>query len=199
MPYFLLEIDNAAIRAGEEFPSDPDPLVRWPWLDPFWGIVDEFVEGAFVRDSSARRAELIVLAEPDFLARWNLWGDVIKGHYPTGEMIVDKEGSIFHVTSSRLTELTGMFAHGLFSELLPSRVDDIESELYSRAEEFVAQRIKDQLGSGYQWDETDILTATIRCLGKVNLLTADYADIYDCTQEALRFFIQSHPPSEDSI
>lgn len=199
MPYFLLEIDNAAIRAGEEFPSDPDPLVRWPWLDPFWGIVDEFVEGAFVRDSSARRAELIVLAEPDFLARWNFGGAIIKGCYPTGEMIVDAEGTIHHVTTTKRTELTGMFAHGLFAQMLPSRIDDIECELYSRAEEFVSQRIKNHLGPGDQWDETDILTATIRCLAKVDLFAADYADIYDCTQEALRFFIQSHPPSEDSI
>ncbi|MCA9450082.1 MAG: hypothetical protein KC931_23370, partial [Candidatus Omnitrophica bacterium] len=145
MPYFLLEIDNVAFYATEKSSVDPDPLIRWPWLDSFWGIVDEFVEGVLLREPSVRSAEMIVRAEPDFLARWNLWGDVIKGHYPTGEMIVDKEGTLFHVTNSDLTELVGMFAHDLFAEAVPSRVEDIEVELYSRSEDFFIQKVKDEL------------------------------------------------------
>lgn len=199
MPNFLLEIDNVHFYSFERSSVDPDPLVRWPWLDPFWGIVEGHLEGVQLRDPSARSAELIVWAESDFLARWNLCGEIIKGYYPTGEMIVDAEGTIYHVTTTKLRELVGIFAHDLFAQPVPSRIDDIEAELYSRSEDFIIQKVKEELSPHGQWvDEADILTVTTRCLGEVDLLTADYTDIDECIDKALRVLAQQYLQSEDS-
>jgi hypothetical protein len=195
MPFFLLEIDNVAFYAKEKSSVDPHPLIRWPWLDSFWGIVDEFVEGVLLRDPSARSAEMIVQAEPDFLARWNFWGDVIKGYYPTGEMIVDKEGAIYHVTSSDLTQLEGVFAHDLFAPLIPDRVEDIDTELLSRSEEYVLEKIREELDPE---GESNISEVAFRCLTEIDLRTADYRDINACIEKAMRILAQQHFQSEES-
>lgn len=195
MPFFVLEIDNVEFYAMEKCSVDLDPLIRWPWLDPCWGIVDKFVEGVLLRDPSARSAEMIVQAEPDFLACWNLWGEIIKGYYPTGEMIVGKEGAIYHVTSSDLTELEGVFAHDLFAQLIPDRVEDIDTELLMRAEEYVNQKIEEKLGLE---GDSDIAEVAFRCLIEIDLLSADYRDINACIEKAMRILAQQHFQSEES-
>lgn len=193
MPFFLLEIDNVAFYAAEKSSVDPDPLVRWPWLDSFWGIVDEFVEGVLLRQRYARSAEMIVRAEPDFLARWNLWGDVIKGYYPTGEMIVDMEGTLYHVTTTKLTELVGIFSHDLFALPVPTRVEDLDAELSSRSEDYVIEKIQSELAPHGHWvDSEDIYWAACRSIREIDLLTADYRDIDECIDKALRSLAQRY-------
>jgi len=199
MPYFLLQVDNVAFYAMEKEDIDPDPLIRWPWLDPYWGIVDEFIEGVQLRDPNARSAELVVRAEPDFLARWNVWGAVIKGHYPKGEMIVDKEGALFHVASMKLTELKGIFAHDLFAQPVPTRIEDFDAELFSRSEDYLIEQIKSELSPHGHWvDEVDILTAASRSLWEVDLLTADYTDIDGCTDKALQSLATQYLKPEET-
>jgi hypothetical protein len=186
MPYFILMVDNLAFCALEDHCDDLDPLIRWPWLDPYWGIVEDHIEGVELRYPRAREAEMVVQAEPDFLARWNFEGDIIKGGYPDGRMFIDRKGEISHVTFKRLTHLSGIVAHDLFAQSLPNRVEDLDQALNERFEEFITSRLFDEIGPRvYDLDPSRFGDAIQEALRGFDLLAADYPDVDACMTRVL--------------
>jgi hypothetical protein len=136
---------------------------------------------------------MVVKAEPDFLSRWNFDGKIINGEYPDGRMFMDCTGELYHVTFETLTHLGGMVAHDLFAQPLPDRVQDLETELYERAESLILDKLFEELSPfGHNVEPSKTFAAVTEAMRGVNLLTADYPVLTDCVNKALEILASWH-------
>lgn len=199
MKYFFLIIPNALLQDAEDDKvhfnldegEDFHPTLLWPWLDPFWGFVDEIWDGFETRDLSSHAAETLVRAPDDLPSILQKSAGLIRIECPRGRIFIDHRGCLHHVTATKKTPLDGGFAHDAFACGLP-RVEDLDEYLTEQAVNYVEDRITQTLLRLEQDPDPGVVySAILKSLSRIDLAEAEYADIENCVDLSLKLLTQA--------
>jgi len=191
MTYYLFKINNHLLpkmsknRVRFDVEDGVDPLELWPWLDPAWGIVQEYWESFESRFVDMRNAELLVKAGDDLMTWLSPYGDIMFYNRADGNIFIDSQGYLHHVTANEKTAIEGDWAHDCFAFGF-GQADDLDAFLTDQATDYIGERVEPVLRHlGLDPHPAETVESMLASLRDLDLPTANYEDLDACVDTTL--------------